>query len=83
MIVSTSLADAEPYGDFLTHPLGHYEVWTRWQKSRAAPMANRFVLKAIADNEYEIFPRGRMCTTSILVTLHLLMQTDAFNRNAR
>ena len=23
----TPLADAEPYGDFLTHPRGHAEVW--------------------------------------------------------
>lgn len=56
----TSLAEAEPYGDFLTHPRGHYEVWTQWQKSRAAPVASRFILQAIAAHEYEFFPRGRI-----------------------
>lgn len=56
----TSLAEAEPYGDFLTHARGHYEVWTQWQKTRAAPVASRFILQTIADHEYEFFPRGRM-----------------------
>lgn len=56
----TSLAEAEPYGDFLTHPRGHYDVWTQWQKTRTAPVASRFILQAIVDNEYEFFPRGRI-----------------------
>jgi hypothetical protein len=56
----TSLAEAEPYGDFLTHPRGHYDVWTQWQKTRSAPAAGRFILQAIADHEYEFFPRGRI-----------------------
>ncbi len=56
----TSLAEAEPYGDFLTHPRGHYEVWTQWQKTRTAPDANGFILQTIADHEYEFFPRGRI-----------------------
>ena len=57
---ATSLIEAEAYGEFLTHPRGHYEVWTRWQKIRTAPIANRFILQAIADHEYEFFPRGRI-----------------------
>ena len=56
----TSLAEAEPYGDFLTHPRGHYDVWTQWQETRAAPGTSRFILRAIADHEYEFFPRGRI-----------------------
>jgi len=60
LIDATSLAEAEPYGDFLTHPRGHYEVWTKWQKPRAAPIANLSVLKAISEHEYEAFPRGRI-----------------------
>ncbi|MEZ5819250.1 MAG: hypothetical protein R3D82_00430 [Xanthobacteraceae bacterium] len=56
----TSLAEAEPYGDFLTHPRGHYEVWTQWQKRRAAPVTSRFILQTIVDHEYEFFPRGRI-----------------------
>lgn len=60
LIDSTSLAQAEPYGDFLTHPRGHYEVWSQWQKRRAAPLAGKSVYRAIADHEYEDFPRGRI-----------------------
>lgn len=60
LVDATSLAEAEPYGDFLTHPQGHYEVWTQWQKARTAPVASRFVSQAIANHEYEFFPRGRI-----------------------
>lgn len=60
LVDATSLAEAEPYGDFLTHPRGHYQVWAQWQKTRAAPVANRFITQAIADHEYEFFPRGRI-----------------------
>lgn len=57
---ATSLTEAEPYGDFLTHPRGHYEVWSRWQKTRTAPIINRSTVQAIGDHEYEFFPRGRI-----------------------
>lgn len=60
LIDATSLDEAEPYGDFLTHPRGHYEVWTKWRKPRAAPIAKRSVLDAISGHEYETFPRGRI-----------------------
>lgn len=60
LVDSTSLATAEPYGDFLTHPRGHYDVWVLWQKTHTAPIATRFILQAIADHEYEDFPRGRI-----------------------
>ena len=60
LVDATPLAAAEPYGDFLTHPRGHYDVWTWWQETRTAPIATRFILQAIADHEYETFPRGRI-----------------------
>ena len=60
LVDATSLAEAEAYGEFLTHPRGHYEIWTQWQKTRIAPVASRFILQAIADHEYEFFPRGRI-----------------------
>ncbi len=60
LVDATSLAEAEPYGDFLTHPRGHYEVWSNWQKTRAAPATDWFISQAIADHEYEFFPRGRI-----------------------
>jgi hypothetical protein len=52
-----SLESAEPYGDFLTFPDGHYEVWARWRIAKeSAP-----VLRVVATTfEYEDWPRGRI-----------------------
>jgi hypothetical protein len=33
---SVPLTEAEPYGDCLTHPRGHYEVWDRWRQHGSA-----------------------------------------------
>lgn len=60
LIDATSLAGAEPYGEFLTHPRGHYEVWSRWQRRRVVPLLGPSISEAIADREYEDFPRGRI-----------------------
>jgi hypothetical protein len=49
LIESTPLSEAEPYGDFLTHPRGHAEVWEPFQQNGAVP----------ADVDYEDLPRGR------------------------
>lgn len=37
----TPLAEAEPYGAFLTHPRGHYEVWEGWRRLGPAGLARR------------------------------------------
>jgi hypothetical protein len=55
-----SLAEAEPYGDFLTHPRGHYDVWSKWQKLNAKTLAEQDIPEAVAYHEYEEFPRGRI-----------------------
>ena len=55
----TPLAAAEPYGDFLTHPRGHHEVWEGWRRLGPAGLARRGLPAAIAWHEYEHFPRGR------------------------
>jgi hypothetical protein len=60
LIDKISLADAEPYGDFLTHPRGHYDVWGKWQKLNATALAKRAIPEAVAFHEYEDFPRGRI-----------------------
>jgi hypothetical protein len=57
---ATSLAEAEPYGDFLTHPRGHYDVWNKWQKLNATELAKQGIPQAVAYHEYEDFPRGRI-----------------------
>jgi hypothetical protein len=60
VIDSTPLVEAEPYGDFLTHPRGHYEVWESWRQLGPAGLARRGLPTIIAWHEYEYFPRGRV-----------------------
>ena len=47
-----SMKEAEPYGTMLTCPHGHYEVWEQWRKAGGRA--------AIAESEYEEWPRGRI-----------------------
>lgn len=47
-----SLKEAEAYGTMLTCPHGHYEVWEQWRKAGGRA--------AIAESEYEGWPRGRI-----------------------
>jgi hypothetical protein len=49
LIDSTPLSDGEPYGDYLTHPRGHAEMWEALQRAGAVPR----------DVEYEESRRGR------------------------
>jgi hypothetical protein len=56
----TLLAAAEPYGDFLTHPRGHLEVWDSWRRLGPRGLAQRGLPALIAWHEYEQFPRGRV-----------------------
>ena len=51
-----SLKEAEPYGTMLTCPHGHYEVWEQWRKAGGRA--------AIAESEYEEWPRGRIVCDS-------------------
>ena len=61
----TPLAEAEPYGDFLTHPHGHHEVWEGWRRLGPAGLARRGLPALIAWHEYEHFPRGRVVFDTI------------------
>lgn len=56
----TPLTKAEPYGDFLTHPGGHHDVWDAWRRLGPAGLAQRGLPTLIAWHEYEHFPRGRV-----------------------
>ena len=44
------LSEAEPYGDHVTHPRGHAEVWEQYQLGGVVPR----------EMEYEEAPRGRV-----------------------
>jgi hypothetical protein len=50
LIDSTALSHAEPYGDNLTHPRGHVEVWEQFQQKGLV----------FPEMEYEEHPRGRV-----------------------
>jgi trehalose utilization protein len=52
-----ALADAEDYGDCLTYPSAHIDVWTQWQRGKP-PEKNFYSL--IRQHEYEDWPRGRI-----------------------
>ena len=54
------LGEAEPYGDFLSHPRGHYDVWEAWRRLGPARLARRGLPDVILVHEYEDFPRGRV-----------------------
>jgi hypothetical protein len=68
----TPLTEAEPYGDFLTHPRGHYEVWESWRRLGPGGLAKRGLPTVIIWHEYEHFPRGRVVfnTTTGRFTLY-------------
>jgi hypothetical protein len=57
---ATELQDAESYGDFLTHPHGHYEVWEAWQRLGSVGLKQKGLPLAILQSEYEQLPRGRI-----------------------
>jgi hypothetical protein len=50
IIDSSPLSEAEPYGDHLTHPRGHVDVWPKFERSGRVPRGS----------EYEEYPRGRV-----------------------
>ncbi|BAQ46054.1 hypothetical protein [Methylobacterium aquaticum] len=56
----TAMTEAEVYGDCLTHPRGHHEVWEAWRKLGATALRRRGLPPAIVSHEYEAFPRGRV-----------------------
>ena len=63
LIVDTStLSDAEPYGDCLTHRNSHIDFWTEQQRIGTLPQ----------DIEYEESPRGRVTYDTKLRTYCLL-----------
>lgn len=60
LVERTPLAQAEPYGDCLTHSGGHYERWEVWQGLGAKQLRIDGFPSQIACSEYEHWPRGRV-----------------------
>jgi hypothetical protein len=59
-IDATLMAEAEPYGDFLTHPRGYYEVWEGWRSLGSSRLKKMNLPVLIASSEYDSSPRGRL-----------------------
>ena len=80
----TRLAKAETYGDFLTHPRGHHEVWEGWRRRGPVGLARRGLPTVIAWHEYEHFPRGRVvfnaCTERFTLYADRRLQAPAVLR---
>ena len=55
---SVPLTEAEAYGDCLTDPCGHFEVWDGWR--RGATRSAIPVPSGMKTSEYEDHPRGRI-----------------------
>jgi hypothetical protein len=70
----TSLSEAERYGEFLTHPRGHYDVWESWRQSGPRGLAKLRLPKLIAWTEYETVPRGRVVYNT--ATQHFIIYAD-------
>jgi tRNA(Leu) C34 or U34 (ribose-2'-O)-methylase TrmL len=60
VIDRSTLDQAEPYGDCLTHATGHYERWQQWQALGPARLACKGFPAQIAWTEYDDWPRGRV-----------------------
>jgi hypothetical protein len=60
VIDRSTLDDAEPYGDCITHAGGHYERWEEWSALSRAQRASAGYPDRIAYSEYDQWPRGRI-----------------------
>ncbi len=60
LVERSALADAEQYGDCLTHAIGHYDRWQQWQGLGGAKLSSRGLPKSILSTEYDDWPRGRV-----------------------
>jgi hypothetical protein len=54
-----ALSDGESYGDCITSPAAHFQVWEAWRRRLPKPPL-ALLGPIIARDEYEIWPRGRI-----------------------
>jgi hypothetical protein len=55
-----TLADAEHYGEVLTHPGGHYDYWEAMRSRGPAWLRGRNLTTLLLRTEYDDWPRGRV-----------------------
>lgn len=71
LIDKTPLAEAERYGNNLTNPRNHTEVWEQWQKSG----------RVSGELEYDHQPRGRVTFDTISERFWILADKCILKRN--
>jgi len=64
IIDSVAVVEAERYGDCLTHPLGHADVWERWRALTGRERRRVGVPVAVVKHEYDDLPRGRIVSAA-------------------
>ncbi len=74
VIDRSTLKEAEPYGDCLTHAAGHYERWQQWQALGPVRLACKGFPAQIAWTEYDDWPRGRVVFEK--TTQHFVVYAD-------
>jgi hypothetical protein len=60
IIDRSTLEEAEPYGECLTHAAGHYERWESWQALGGAKLTAAGYPDQILWTDYDQWPRGRI-----------------------
>jgi len=60
VIDRSTLDNAEPYGECMTHAAGHYDRWEEWQALSGVQRASTGLPDCIASTEYDQWPRGRI-----------------------
>jgi hypothetical protein len=60
VIDRSTLDEAEPYGDCLTHAEGHYERWENWRGFGTERLRAIGFPDSLASTEYDEWPRGRI-----------------------
>jgi hypothetical protein len=70
IIDSSPLSEAEPYGDHMTHPRSHVNVWERFELSG----------RVLRGSEYEEHPRGRVMFDTTNESFTILADKCILNR---
>lgn len=67
---SSPMSEAEPYGDCLTHPRSHVDVWAKFERSG----------RVSRGSEYEEYPRGRVMFDTTNESFTILADKCILNR---
>ena len=57
---SVPITEAVSYGDCLTFPTSHYDIWEGWREMAESQRAHARILETVTWREYDEVPRGRV-----------------------